>query len=109
MSVLSVSEPFIRRPIATLLLGVAVLLGAVLGYFGHSDFGARTTSPPSRSAALIQRRDLPNAGFARVIESALGTADNFDTISLHSLPNSRNVDELWPDQTEEELKKAEAE
>src|SRR5258708_23210703 len=33
MSVLSVSEPFIRRPIATLLLGVAVLLGGVLGYW----------------------------------------------------------------------------
>src|SRR5258707_1101027 len=33
MSVLSVSEPFIRRPIATSLLGVAVLLGGVLGYW----------------------------------------------------------------------------
>ncbi|WGS23537.1 MULTISPECIES: efflux RND transporter permease subunit [unclassified Bradyrhizobium] len=31
MSILSVSEPFIRRPIATLLLGAAVLLGGVLG------------------------------------------------------------------------------
>jgi multidrug efflux pump len=33
MSILSVSEPFIRRPIATSLLGVAVLLGGVLGYW----------------------------------------------------------------------------
>ena len=33
MSTLSVSEPFIRRPIATLLLGVAVLLGGMLGYW----------------------------------------------------------------------------
>ncbi|WGS02074.1 efflux RND transporter permease subunit [Bradyrhizobium sp. ISRA443] len=33
MSILSVSEPFIRRPIATLLLGAAVLLGGVLGYW----------------------------------------------------------------------------
>src|SRR5229473_17891 len=32
MSVLSVSEPFIRRPIATLLLGVAVMAGGLLGY-----------------------------------------------------------------------------
>jgi multidrug efflux pump len=30
---MSVSEPFIRRPIATSLLGVAVLLGGVLGYW----------------------------------------------------------------------------
>jgi multidrug efflux pump len=33
MSILSVSEPFIRRPIATLLLGVAVLLSGALGYW----------------------------------------------------------------------------
>ena len=30
---MSVSTPFIRRPIATSLLGVAVLLGGMLGYF----------------------------------------------------------------------------
>ena len=29
----SVSAPFIRRPIATSLLGVAVLLGGALGYW----------------------------------------------------------------------------
>src|SRR5215813_7250199 len=29
---MSVSSPFIRRPIATSLLGIAVLLGGVLGY-----------------------------------------------------------------------------
>src|ERR1700746_1394553 len=29
----SVSAPFIRRPIATSLLGVAVMLGGVLGYW----------------------------------------------------------------------------
>ena len=33
MSALSVSAPFIRRPIATSLLGVAVLLGGLLGYW----------------------------------------------------------------------------
>ncbi len=33
MSGLSVSAPFIRRPIATSLLGVAVLLGGTLGYW----------------------------------------------------------------------------
>jgi multidrug efflux pump len=32
MSALSVSAPFIRRPIATSLLGIAVLMGGVLGY-----------------------------------------------------------------------------
>ena len=30
---MSVSTPFIRRPIATSLLGVAVMLGGWLGYF----------------------------------------------------------------------------
>ena len=30
---MSVSEPFIRRPIATSLLGIALLIGGVLGYF----------------------------------------------------------------------------
>jgi Cation/multidrug efflux pump len=32
MSALSVSAPFIRRPIATSLLGLAVLMGGMLGY-----------------------------------------------------------------------------
>ena len=32
----SISGPFIRRPIATSLLGIAVLLGGMLGYFGLS-------------------------------------------------------------------------
>ncbi|MGM4918139.1 efflux RND transporter permease subunit [Tardiphaga sp. 813_E8_N1_3] len=31
---MSVSEPFIRRPIATSLLGIALLIGGALGYFG---------------------------------------------------------------------------
>src|ERR687898_636630 len=30
---MSVSEPFIRRPIATSLLGVALLIGGALGYW----------------------------------------------------------------------------
>ena len=29
---MSVSSPFIRRPIATSLLGIAVMLGGLLGY-----------------------------------------------------------------------------
>ena len=32
MSALSVPAPFIRRPIATSLLGLAVLMGGMLGY-----------------------------------------------------------------------------
>ena len=44
------------------------------------------------------RRDLSTAEFLRVIESGLGgTANNFDTISLHTLPNVRTAKELWPD------------
>ena len=30
---MGVSEPFIRRPIATSLLGIALLIGGALGYF----------------------------------------------------------------------------
>jgi hypothetical protein len=49
------------------------------------------------------RRDLATAEFRRVIESGLGgTADNFDTISVHTLPNPRTHAELWPDLSEEE-------
>lgn len=49
------------------------------------------------------RRDLRTAEFLRVIESGLGgTADNFDTISAHTLPNPRPAVELWPDISAEE-------
>lgn len=52
------------------------------------------------------RRDLATAQFLRVIESGLGgTASNFDTISLHTLPNPRAASELWPDLSEEEKRK----
>jgi hypothetical protein len=50
------------------------------------------------------RRDLVTARFLRVVESGLGgTADNFDTISLHGLPNPRKAEQLWPDLTAEEI------
>jgi hypothetical protein len=52
------------------------------------------------------RRELAPAGFLRVMESGLGgTADNFDTISFHALPNPRSVEELWPVSTSEEKAK----
>jgi hypothetical protein len=55
------------------------------------------------------RRDLSTADFFRVIESGLGgTANNFDTISLHTLPNARTVEELWPDFSPEEEAKRNA-
>jgi hypothetical protein len=44
------------------------------------------------------RRALATAQFLRTVESGLGgTANNFDTISLHTLPNPRPPAELWPD------------
>lgn len=56
------------------------------------------------------RRDMKDAGFLRVIESGLGgTVNNFDTISFHTLPNPRGVDELWPDLRKEDEGKMEAE
>jgi hypothetical protein len=49
------------------------------------------------------RRDLATAQFLRVVESGLGgTTNNFDTISVHTLPNPRPADELWPDLTKAE-------
>jgi hypothetical protein len=47
------------------------------------------------------RRHLATANFLRVVESGLGgTAQNFDTISLHTWPNPRSAEELWPDVAE---------
>jgi hypothetical protein len=52
------------------------------------------------------RRDLPHAQFRRVIDGGLGgMASNFDTISVHALPNPRAPDELWPDLSDEEKAK----
>lgn len=49
------------------------------------------------------RRNLSTAEFLRVVESGLGgTANNFDTVGLHTLPNVRSVEGLWPDLTAEE-------
>ena len=57
----------------------------------------------------LPRRELASAEFAQVLESGLGgTSNNFDTVSLHVLPNPRCVRELWPDQSEEEEKRREA-
>jgi hypothetical protein len=56
------------------------------------------------------RRDMLNAGFTRTIESGLGgTANNFDTISFHTLPNPRKAEDLWPDLSKEEVDKIAAE
>jgi hypothetical protein len=52
------------------------------------------------------RRDLPGAGFRRVIEAGLGgTASNCDTISFHTLPHARAAADLWPDLSAEETAK----
>lgn len=55
------------------------------------------------------RRYLLTANFLRVVESGLGgTAQNFDTISMHTLPNPRSADELWPDVPEADRAKEHA-
>jgi len=52
------------------------------------------------------RRDLAGAQFRRVVESGLGsTIDNFDTLSVHALPNPRSPEELWPDLSREDTEK----
>ena len=65
-----------------------------------------TRTARSRSAASIP---IPRGGicftaqFRRVIDSGLGgMANNFDTISLHTLPNPRTPEELWPDLSKDE-------
>ena len=55
------------------------------------------------------RRDLGNGDFTRVIECGLGgTSNNFDTLSLHVLPNPRGMNELWPDLSEEDEQRRQA-
>ena len=51
----------------------------------------------------IARRYLETAEFTHVIESGLGAkADNFDTFAVHTFPQSRGAQELWPDVSPEE-------
>lgn len=69
-------------------------------YF-DSNFRCRDDEPRQAFCGFdnnAARRDLATAKFFRVMESGLGgTVDNFDTISIHSLPNPRSAEELWPD------------
>jgi hypothetical protein len=71
-----------------------------------SSFRCRDEEPRLALCGLDSnevRRELATAKFLRVLESGLGgTADNFDTISFHTLPNPRSVEELWPVLTAEE-------
>ena len=66
---------------------------------GHGEPGLALCGFDSNPA----RRGIATAEFLRVIESGLGgTVDNFDTISLHTLPNARSAAELWPDPSPDE-------
>jgi hypothetical protein len=68
------------------------------------SFRCRTDEPPLALCGFDSnpaRRHLTTAGFARVIEAGLGgDVHNFDTIGLHTLPNPRTANELWPDLSE---------
>ena len=64
---MSVSEPFIRRPIATSLLGIALLIGGALGYWAlpvsalpQVDFPTVqvTTQLPGASRAVGRRCEV---------------------------------------------------
>ena len=65
-----------------------------------SDFRRRDDEPGLALCGFDSnevRRELATAEFLRVMESGLGgTTHNFDTISFHTLPNPRSVEELWP-------------
>lgn len=48
------------------------------------------------------RRALGGAGFDRVVECGLGgTAENFDVLNLHTLPNKRTAAEIWPSDSDD--------
>ena len=78
-----------------------------------AHFRCRTGEPTKEPLLALSgfdsnpvRRDLAGAGFLRVVDSGLGsTASNFDTLSMHTLPNPRSADKLWPDLPAEELEK----
>jgi hypothetical protein len=68
----------------------------------ESDF-RRTEAEPGLALCGFDsnpaRRNLAAAQFLRVVDSGLGgMASNFDTVSLHTLPNARSAAELWPRQ-----------
>jgi ThiF family len=69
-------------------------------YF-DSNFRCREDEPRQAFCGFDNnpaRRDLATARFLKVMENGLGgTVDNFDTVSFHTLPNPRPVEELWPD------------
>lgn len=75
-----------------------------------SNFRCRTAQPQIEPRIALcgfdsnaARRDLATANFLRVMEGGLGgTKDNFDTISLHTLPNPRPAGQLWPELGQEE-------
>jgi hypothetical protein len=75
-------------------------------------FSEKLLSPVPRLSSSfndVPRSAMRGAGFSRVVECGLGgTANNFDTMSLHTLPNPRPAEELWPDLTEEDKQKIEA-
>src|SRR6266478_6613219 len=73
----SVSAPFIRRPIATSLLGVAVLLGGVLGYW------------------LLPVSALPQVDFPSIqVTTQLPGANPDTTASLVTAPRSYGISQI---------------
>jgi hypothetical protein len=75
-----------------------------------ADFRRRKTRPQIEPPLALcgfdsnpARRMLPGADFLHVVDSGLGgTKHNFETISLHTLPNLRTAEELWPDLSAEQ-------
>src|SRR5262249_61143644 len=91
---MSVSSPFIHRPIATSLLGVAVMLGGVLGYLSLP-----VSSLPQGDFPTIQvTTQLPGA--SPDVMASLGTAPlerNFGQISslpLVTAPRSHGISQI---------------
>jgi len=56
---MSVSEPFIRRPIATSLLGIALLIGGALGYWALPVSARRSRLPDGAGDDAIAGRSVP--------------------------------------------------
>lgn len=75
-------------------------------------FRCRADEPPLALCGFDSnpaRRHLATASFARVIETGLGgDVHNFETIGLHTLPNPRRAEDLWPDLSERDRAAREA-
>src|SRR6476660_4663565 len=96
---MSVSEPFIRRPIATSLLGIALLIGGALGYWAlpvsalpQVDFRALQLTPQLPGGSVHPLASLITAPLERQSDSAPSLSSMTSTSSFGVSRNSLQFD-----------------